>query len=92
MIKKTSATKKRIAFKYYAPTATTVCLAGDFNQWDPEVRFLKMDSKGWWKTTVTLEEATYEYRFVVDGEWHNDPRTSEERDNGLGSKNSVLCV
>ena len=92
MSKKISASKKRVAFKYYAPAAETVCLAGDFNLWDPEARLLKKDGKGWWKTTVTLERDTYEYRFVVDGEWHSDPRTSEERDNGLGSKNSVLCV
>jgi 1,4-alpha-glucan branching enzyme len=84
--------KKRIVFKYYGPAASQVFLAGSFNQWDPGSRPLKKDPKGWWKTSVTLGQSIYQYRFVVDGSWCSDPRSSQECDNGLGTSNSVIVV
>lgn len=82
--------KKRVRFKYAAPAAQEVLLVGSFNQWDTAARPMKKNAKGVWSTTVTLPAAEYEYRFLVDGEWQNDPSCSEEKDNGLGSRNSVL--
>ena len=84
--------KKRITFQYYAPEAGEIYLAGTFNDWDSNNRSLKQQKDGKWKTTVTLEPGIYEYRFIVDGEWQNDPRCEEKRSNDFGSENSVLRV
>ncbi|MDP6777686.1 MAG: isoamylase early set domain-containing protein [Candidatus Latescibacteria bacterium] len=60
-------------FKLVAPEAGEVFLVGTFNNWDPKGRPLKRGKAGLWRTFMSLEPGTYEYRFVVDGLWHNDP-------------------
>jgi len=84
--------KKRITFQFYAPEAGEVYLSGSFNGWDPTVRSLKQQKDGKWKTTVTLEPGVYEYRFIVDGNWQNDPQCEERLGNDFGDENSVLRV
>jgi len=83
---------KRITFKLHAPDAQRVSLAGDFNAWDPEMHPLKKSSAGLWKKMVSLSPGRYEYRFMVDGEWHNDPDCTTCSPNPFGSNNSVLIL
>ena len=85
-------TKKRVVFKLNNPEAHEVLLAGSFNSWDPSKRPLKKDAKNTWTTTVMLPRGTYEYRFVVDGQWIDDPGSQEKRLNEFGFYNSVLTV
>ena len=66
-------------------------LVGDFNNWDPEARTLKQDKKGVWKAYLTLELGTYEYRFLVDGQWQNDTDAAVIS-NPYGSQNSLRVV
>jgi len=88
MIKKSK--RKRIVFSVSAPDATEVFLTGNFNEWVPNARQMKKSNGGEWKTTMLLEEGEYEYRFVVDGEWRDDPRCTERRANEYGSENCVI--
>ena len=83
---------KRISFKLHAPEAQCVSLAGDFNSWDPEMHPLKKSSAGIWKKMVSLSPGRYEYRFMVDGEWHNDPECTMCSPNPFGSNNCVLVL
>lgn len=83
---------KRFTFKLHAPDAERVSLAGDFNSWDPEKHPLKKSSAGLWKKMVTLSPGRYEYRFMVDGEWHNDPDCTTCSPNPFGSNNCVLIL
>lgn len=87
-----SVAKKRKVFQLAAPGAQTVYLAGDFNEWVPDVRPLKVGKNGIWKTTVTLVPGVYQYRFVVDGVWCDDPRCAEKIPNGLGAENCLMRV
>ena len=64
----------------------------DFNDWSDTARPLKKDAKGVWKTTVTLAPGRYAYRFLIDGEWVNDPNCDEEVPNDYGSHNCVKVV
>jgi 5'-AMP-activated protein kinase regulatory beta subunit len=84
--------KKRVNFSLHAPQADQVCLAGSFNDWDPVARPLKSDKQGTWKTWLNLPPGQYEYRFVVNGQWQEDPSAQERRANPFGSYNSVLSV
>ena len=90
--KGTAPTKKKASFRLNAPEATMVCLAGSFNEWDPSVRPLRRDAKGAWMTTVTLAPGIYEYRFIVDGEWCDDPDASERRANEHGTQNCIIRI
>ncbi|MHB8109668.1 MAG: isoamylase early set domain-containing protein [Syntrophorhabdaceae bacterium] len=85
-------TKKRILFKLNNPDASAVYIAGSFNSWDPSVRPLKKDGKGIWKTTITLPQGAHQYRFIVDGEWIEDPASPHKEMNEFGSFNSIVII
>ncbi|MGE5172314.1 MAG: glycogen-binding domain-containing protein, partial [Betaproteobacteria bacterium] len=56
-----------VRFSYYAPSATSVAIAGSFNRWDSEHDPLTgPDEKGIWTILLPLSEGRYEYRFVID--------------------------
>jgi len=81
-----------VRFEFTHPTATTVCVAGTFNHWQPEAKTLHSSGVGnWWKET-TLAPGTYEYCFVVDGHWIPDPLAKQTVTNPFGGRNSILTV
>lgn len=90
--KEATPTKKRTPFKLEAPYAREVCLAGSFNEWNPSIRVLKRDKNGIWATTVVLGPGIYEYRYVVDGEWCDDPNAEERKPNEHGTLNCVIRI
>ncbi len=83
---------KRIQFEFLAPVAQEVYLAGDFNNWEGISNPMKKDKKGLWKTTLSLKPGRYEYRFLADGNWENDPACSCCIPNEFGSQNCVRIV
>jgi len=89
---KAAPARKRVSFGLHAPDAQSVSLAGDFNGWDPSDRPLKRDASGEWKTTLTLPTGEYQYRFVVDGDWVDDPQCDRRAPNSFGSLNCVRIV
>ena len=87
MVKKKTA--RKVNFTMEAPEAQNVSLAGDFNNWDISSHPLKA-SKGKWKTSIKLEPGRYEYRFLIDGEWQNDPNCTNFVPNSYGSENCII--
>ncbi|MBN1492715.1 MAG: glycogen-binding domain-containing protein [Candidatus Omnitrophica bacterium] len=83
---------KEIEFSFFAPSAKDVKVAGSFTDWNKKPIKLKSNRDGKWQTTVKLKPGTYEYRFLVDGQWANDQRPVEMRQNEFGSTNCVLGV
>ena len=80
-------------FTYYDPQANSVKIGGNFNNWNPGDEFLmQRDDYGTWTKRIALKPGTYQYRFVVDGEWVEDHNNSKYIDNVFGGKNSVLEV
>ena len=84
--------EKPIEFVWKQASATSVTVAGSFNGWDASRTPLKKAEDGEWKATVWLPAGRYEYRFIVDGQWINDPNARESVENTFGSTNSVLVV
>ena len=81
-----------VRFEFTNAAAKTVCLAGTFNQWQPEAKTLHSSGAGnWWKET-SLAPGTYEYCLVVDGKWMPDPQAKETVANPFGGRNSILHV
>jgi len=79
-------------FRLVAPDANHVSVAGDFNHWDTETHAMKQDQAGVWKLSVNLAPGRYQYRFIVDGVWQNDPENAECVANPLGTLNNVKRV
>lgn len=84
--------RKRVIFRLEAPEARSVALAGTFNQWQPDATPLKKDQKGTWRAQLTLPRGRHEYRYVVDGEWRDDPRAGDYAPNPFGGLNSILQI
>src|ERR1039457_5205197 len=84
--------EQEIILTYFAPLARKVNVAGNFNNWRPEATPLKNTGAGEWVVCLRLRSGQYEYRFVVDGRWSEDPGASQRVANPYGSFNSVLRV
>src|SRR5688572_550355 len=84
--------KKRISFSLEAPQADSVFVSGSFCDWRTDAHPLKKDKRGVWKATVSLPLGRHEYRFVVDGNWRDDPECPERVANSYGTENCVLHV
>jgi len=79
-------------FELDRPDASEVFVAGTFNQWDPAADAMSKGSDGVWRITLSLEPGTYEYKFVIDGNWETDPGNPESVADPYGGQNSVLTV
>ena len=84
--------KIKICFRYHDPEAEAVFLSGSFNGWNPEAIPMKKNREGVWSAVVSLFPGIYEYRFIVDGLWKNDPACDQYRLNQYGSPNCILTV
>ena len=72
--------------------AKKVFLAGDFNQWNPQVNRMTKSKDGYFRARMKLLPGEYQYKFVVDGMWCNDPAAQAQVMNRHGTLNSVIRV
>ena len=65
--------KVMVVFEANCPLATTVSVAGSFNNWAVDKDMLKKDKKtGLWTGKITLDSGDYEYKFVCDGQYWDE--------------------
>ena len=65
--------KVAVVFEANCPLATTVSVAGSFNNWAIDKDMLKKDKKtGLWVGKVALDAGQYEYKFVCDGQYWDE--------------------
>lgn len=50
---------------------------GDFNEWNVNTHPMKKNKRGVWEKAVMLPPGRYEYKFLVDGQWRNDPKNCD---------------
>jgi 1,4-alpha-glucan branching enzyme len=81
-----------VSFEYYNPTAREVLVAGSFNDWQPAANPMSKQRGGKWSTELLLKPGCYEYRFVVDGQWQDDPMAARFVANAFGGLNCVIEV
>lgn len=84
----------KVTFSIEAKDATTASVVGDFNNWDPEAGALGKLKNGAFKGTFELPaSATYEFRYIVDGQFVNDEAADAYQWNDFAAaENSVLAV
>jgi 1,4-alpha-glucan branching enzyme len=83
-----------VTFRFHAPAAHEVAIAGSFNRWDPaRAKLAGPDKDGWWSITLRLSEGRHEYLFVIDNrDWVLDPLAVAAVDDGFGNRNSVFYL
>ena len=65
----------KVTFTVPATEANNVKVVGNFNEWNPEATALKKLKNGTFKGTINLEkDKSYEFRYLVDGQWKNDEK------------------
>ncbi|MCS7089141.1 MAG: glycogen-binding domain-containing protein [Verrucomicrobiota bacterium] len=79
-------------FRFTAPEAVSVLLVGDFTHWQRSPIPMRRGAGGVWEVTVALAPGIYHYRFLVDGEWRDDPECTLRVPNPYGSQNNVRFV
>ncbi|MBT8306940.1 MAG: isoamylase early set domain-containing protein [Maribacter sp.] len=82
----------KVTFTVPAKDAKKVAVVGDFNNWDPKGSTLKKLKNGTFKGTFDLpKESTYEYRYLVDGNYVNEAEADRYQWNDYaGTENAVL--
>jgi 1,4-alpha-glucan branching enzyme len=84
---------KRVRLSVKAPGARKVMLAADFTDWEANARRMRPYKPGsdTFVARISLAPGTYEYKFLVDGHWMEDP-DAEAVANSFGTLNSRLTV
>jgi 1,4-alpha-glucan branching enzyme len=82
----------RVSFELVKADAQKVCVAGSFNEWQPDQTPLVPVGNGRWVANLPVKPGRYEYLFVVDGNWIPDPNAKETVQNPFGGQNSVLIA
>ena len=81
-----------ITLSVKAPDAKEVYLAGEFNNWKLDENSRMEQTNGCWTKRLNLNNGKYRYRFVIDGNWSEDPNNPLTQLNSYGTLDSLLEV
>jgi len=84
--------RQKVVLHLFGYEGKKVQLAGDFNDWVPDQGVITRNVDGVLEKIVMLMPGTYQYRYIVDGVWQEDPSNPEVVANDTGSYNSILQV
>jgi len=82
---------REVTFAFEAPEAEHVLLVGDFNEWTLDGSDMEPIG-GVWTKVIKLAPGRYRYRYVVDGQWQNDPSNAAIEPNPYGGHDSLLVM
>lgn len=87
-------TEDGVRFVLVQPDASSVAVAGTFNQWSISSHPLSRESaSGAWTTLVPLSSGEHLFMYVVDGtRWLSPPAAEDYVDDGFGARNGVVVV
>jgi len=83
---------KNQTFSFAAPGAMSVQLVGDFTHWQQQPISMQKGADGIWRVKVELPPGAHHYRFLVDGQWRDDPECLLHVPNPYGGHNAVREV
>lgn len=70
----------------------TVCVAGSFNNWQPDKKMSDKNGDGVYRCQLRLAPGEYQYKLVIDGQWRLDEENPNLIPNEYGSCNNILVV
>ncbi len=79
-----------VKFHIVAPQAKEVYVVGDFNDWQQNTTSRMELSNGVWTKSLRFGTGRYQYRFIVDGVWTEDPNNPVKELNPFGQMNSTI--
>lgn len=79
-------------FELQVEQAQNVEIAFDCNDWRPEPMVSDAEAAGRWSVTKALPRGEFRYKFIVDGQWMNDPLNPFTKPNPFGSVDSIVRV
>ncbi|WP_366185134.1 isoamylase early set domain-containing protein [Flavobacterium ovatum] len=84
----------KVTFSIEAKDAVNASVVGDFNNWSIEEGVLNKLKNGTFKGVVELaKDASYEFKYVIDGEYVNDTEADSFKWNEFsGTQNGVVAV
>ncbi|PIA77783.1 hypothetical protein BFR04_10170 [Gaetbulibacter sp. 4G1] len=71
--------------------AKRVIVAGSFNKWNENLFKMEKIDDGW-ELTLKIKPGVYEYRFIVDGKWMEDPNNIHKVKNEFKEYNSLIDI
>lgn len=84
----------KVTFSVIAKNAKKASVVGDFNNWDSADGAMEKLKNGTFKSLLEIpKDASYEFKYVVDGEFVNEPEADSQVWNDFaGAENSVLAL
>jgi len=67
-------------------------VTGSFNEWSLDDKCRLKEVGGRWEVEIPLKPGFYEYQFIVDGIWKEDPENPRKQKNSFGDSNSIVEV
>ena len=85
--------RRKVTFTTSAKPGAVVFLSGTFNDWKTDGRQMRdVAGNGVYSCVIYVIPGTYEYKFIVDGQWVADMDNPHSIPNGMDSENSVATV
>lgn len=83
-----------VRFMLMAPSASSVALVGDFNNWNRgATRLVPTGQRGVWTVSLPLPAGKHEYAFIVDStRWTADPHATLTVADDFGTESSIITV
>ncbi|MEO8624765.1 MAG: hypothetical protein ABI625_27020, partial [bacterium] len=83
-----------VKFVYVSPTARSVTVVGDFNNWGlGDSGLVATNNHGVWSVTAAVPAGVHRYAFVVNGkQWMADPTAPRSSGDDFGMPSSALVV
>lgn len=84
----------KVTFSVEAKDSASASVIGDFNGWNPADGILSKLKTGTFKNTFDLpKDASYEFKYVIDGVYVNEPESDSFVFNEYaGAENGVLAL
>jgi len=82
--------RRRVTFLFESSDAKEVILVGNFNNWNARKHPMKSNENGMWNKSVVIPPGRYEYKFLVDRQWEEDPQNDQTCLNCFGTYNNVF--
>ena len=83
---------RQVDFFCRAPEAKSVCLIGDFNEWQPLAHPMTRMPDGCWMIRLELPHGHHEYQFLVDGKATLDPNALGTVHDERGETVSLIAI
>ncbi len=83
---------KEVVFRFDHTKFKRVQIAGEFNNWIPDKNVETEILDGSLQKILRVSPGGYEYRFIIDGVWQQDPANPEATPNDMGGYNSLINV